>query len=148
MKNRQTAYHNYVQKITYTLNIHLSTLVGTHSITEDEFTALVNIKQKLIGPFNEDKDLLNFVEESSNLLWNLYEKSNDLIANTSTSYCQMFDLIEKFLSPQPEPKFGMFEMSRAAENANSAALMPSSSVVMPAFPSLINFLNPAVVSSK
>jgi hypothetical protein len=43
----------------------------------------------------------------------------------------------------------MFEMSRAAENAKSAAIGGSSSpsVVMPSFPSSINFLNPAVVSS-
>ena len=109
---------------------------------------MVNIKQKLIGPFNEESELTDFVEESSKILWNLYEQSNELIANSALSYSQMFHLIEKFLSPQPEPRFGMFEMSTAAENAKSSAVMPSSSVIMPAFPSSINFLNPAVVSSK
>ena len=107
------------------------------------------MKQRLVGPFNEDFEMQDFITDSSKIMWNLYEKSDELVANSTLTYGQIFGLIERLLSPQPEPRFGMFEMSRAAENAKSAAIGGSSSpaVVMPSFPSSINFLNPAVVSS-
>jgi hypothetical protein len=106
----------------------------------------VKIKQMLFGPFSEDFDLDGFTATSSGYLWSFFEKKEDIVPGTILSYGSVVDLIDRLLSPQPEPRFGMFDMSRAAENAQSPALVmaagvsSSSAVHMPPFPSTISFL--------
>lgn len=100
----------------------------------------------LFGPFSEDCDLESFIASSSLHFWNFFEKKEEKVPGTGLSYGLVVDLIDRLLSPQPEPRFGMFDMSRAAENSQSPATVmttgssSSPAVHMPPFPSTINFL--------
>ena len=76
----------------------------------------------------------------------IFNQTSKLFKGTSMTYAETFDLVIRLLSPSPEPKFGMFEASRAAEPVK-CVLATDAPVRMPAFPSAINFLNPSCTFS-
>jgi hypothetical protein len=83
----------------------------------------------------------NFVKKAYS---DLYNQSSNLFDGTTLTCAEAFGLVMRLLSPSPEPKFGMFEASRAAEPLKSAPAVDAP-VRMPAFPSAINFLNPSCI---
>ena len=121
----------------------MATLVGIHPISEEEFAALLKLKSHLFGPFS-GVTIDDYVNSASNTLKNIFDKLETPFLDTSLTFEGVYNLIVRLLLPQPEPKFGMFEVSRAAENSDAPALatLPASTgVYMPAFPSSINFLS-------
>ncbi|KAJ3305308.1 Short integuments 2, mitochondrial [Kappamyces sp. JEL0829] len=132
----------HIQKLTFAFSLPLSSLVGAHSVTEGEFNALLAVKSRLF----EGKNLEEFVAFAQNAHLQLFTRNEEnLFPGTELTYCQVNDLIVRLLSPQTEPKFGMFNAPATSEVSKGLAAAPavSPAVQMPAFPTVINFLNPA-----
>jgi hypothetical protein len=128
-----------IQRYAFVFTLPLSTLIGSHAVSEIEFAALLQVQSQLFG--EKKIEVEDFVLFSKQCYLNFFNREDGQFPSTSLTFGQINDLIDRLLSPLPEPKFGM--VNTPPSDSVQPHIPPSPAVQMPAFPTIINFLNPA-----
>lgn len=129
----------------FSFGLPLATLIGSHSVTEAEFNALVYLKKKLheqanrysANPYSFSE--LDFSSFAHDVYQGLFSKSANQVPGTELTFVETRELVNRLLKPKEEPKFGMLESLKAADESVKSIM--TSNLQMPVFPSVINFLN-------